>query len=73
MTTYAKAAAKEKELIVAEDKKSLIGRTERLIIILFAIIACNYNFLFTIYIIAFLAVVSNLSAICRIVTNLQKA
>jgi len=71
MTTYAKAAAKEKELIAEELKKGLFGRAERIISISLAIFLGIFNFSLIIYPIIILAIFSNLTAIQRIILNLR--
>jgi archaetidylinositol phosphate synthase len=71
MTTYAKAAAKEKELITEELKKGLLGRAERVILISLAIILGIFNFSWTIYPIIALAIFSNITALQRIFLNLR--
>jgi len=66
MTTYTKAAAKEKELVKIELKKGLFGRGERLILITLAIIFGLFKFSLMIYPILILALFSNLTAFQRI-------
>jgi len=66
MTTYAKAAAKEKEVILTEFKKGLLERPERIILILLAMILGIFSYSGTMYLIVFFAVFSNLTAIQRI-------
>jgi len=70
MTTYAKAAAKEKELITQELKKGLFERPERVILILLAMILGNFTFSFTVYILIIFAIFSNITALQRIFYNL---
>jgi len=71
MTTYAKAAAKEKELVTTELKKGLLGRGERILLILFAIILGIFNLSWMLYPIVILAIFSNLTAIQRIYLTLK--
>ncbi len=67
MTTYSKAAAKEKELVVGKEiKGGILERAERLIILFVGILLASYNPLYLTYIIAVLAVLTNVSAIQRI-------
>ncbi|HUW72064.1 MAG TPA: CDP-alcohol phosphatidyltransferase family protein [Candidatus Humimicrobiaceae bacterium] len=66
MTTYAKAAAKEKELVGQELKKGLLGRAERIILISLAISLGIFNFSWIIYPIVFLAIFSNITVFQRI-------
>lgn len=70
MTTYSKAAAKEKELISEELKKSLLGRPERMILISLAMVLGIFNFSWIIYPIIVLAIFSNISAFQRIYLSL---
>jgi len=71
MTTYAKSAAKEKEITVVKPKEGLAGRTERIIIIFFAIFLGSFNLSFTLYLIVILAVLSNITALQRIYFSLK--
>ena len=66
MTTYAKAAAKEKELVETELKKGLLGRGERIVLIILAIFLGIFNFNWMIYPIIILAIFSNITALQRI-------
>ncbi len=74
MTTYVKAAAKEKNLTQDEIKGGLLERAERLIILFIGILLAAYNIVFLTYVIVLLAVLTNISAIQRllIVVNLVK-
>jgi len=67
MTTYAKAAAKEKGLVEKELKGGILERAERLIILFIGILLAIYNPLYLTYVVALLAVLTNVSAIQRIV------
>ena len=68
MTTYAKAAAKEKELIHegAELKGGLMERAERLIILFIGILLAAFDIYLLTYIVVILAVLTNISALQRI-------
>ena len=66
MTTYAKAAAKEKELVSREMKRGFFGRPERIILISLAIFMGILNFSWIIYPIVILAIFSNITALQRI-------
>ncbi len=68
MTTYAKAAAKEKEIIPEgkELKGGILERSERLIILFVGIIAAAFNPVYLTYVIVLLAVLTNISALQRI-------
>ena len=65
-TTYAKAAAKEKELATEELKTALLGRAERAILIYVAMILGIFNINLVIYPIIILAILSNITALQRI-------
>jgi len=71
MTTYSKAAAKEKELTQTETKKGLFGRGERIILIALALILGILNFSWIIYPIIILAIFSNITVLQRIILNLS--
>ncbi len=66
MTTYSKAAAKEKELTEKEIKGGILERAERLIFLFIGILLAIYNPLYLTYVIAILALLSNVTAIQRI-------
>ena len=72
MTTYAKAAAKEKELINKENRKGFFGRPERIITLFTALFLLNFNFLYSTYLIILLAILSNLTELQRIAVNLRE-
>jgi phosphatidylglycerophosphate synthase len=66
MTTYAKAAGKEKEVLETELKKGLVGRGERMIMESLAIFLAIFNLNWTMYLIILLAILSNITALQRI-------
>jgi len=66
MTTYAKAAGKEKEILKTELKKGLIGRGERMILESLAVFLGIFNLNWTLFCIIILAILSNITAIQRI-------
>ncbi len=66
MTTYSKAAAKEKELTQKELKRGFFGRAERIILISLAIVLGIFNLSWLIYPIIVLAIFSNITAFQRI-------
>ena len=68
MTTYAKAAAKEKEIIPEgkELKGGLLERAERLIILFVGILLAAVEPIYLVYVIALLAILANVSALQRI-------
>jgi phosphatidylglycerophosphate synthase len=71
MTTYAKAAAKEKELVAQELKKGFFGRGERMILLLITFFLGIFNQNLMIYPISLLAIFTNLTAIQRIILALK--
>jgi phosphatidylglycerophosphate synthase len=71
MTTFAKAAAKEKELVAQELKKGFFGRGERMILLSITIFLGIFNQNLMIYPISLLAIFTNLTAIQRIILALK--
>ena len=65
MTSYAKAAAKEKELTDSEIKGGLLERAERLIILFAGVLFAEFSIMYLTYFMVFLAVVSNITALQR--------
>jgi len=65
MTTYAKAAAKEKDLVDKEIKGGLIERAERLIILFLGMILAYFGRIYLTYIIVILAILTNITALQR--------
>lgn len=66
MTTYAKAAAKEKGLVERELKGGLLERAERLIILFIGILLAHFDRFYLSVIVILLAVLANISAVQRI-------
>ncbi|MFA5177943.1 MAG: CDP-alcohol phosphatidyltransferase family protein [Candidatus Paceibacterota bacterium] len=68
ITTYAKAAAKEKELVNQELKGGLMSRAERLILIFVALILAGLypDYYYTVAIISIIAILANFTAWQRI-------
>jgi len=66
MTTYAKAAGKEKDILKTELKKGLVGRGERMILESLALFLAIFNMDWTLSCIIVLAVLSNITAFQRI-------
>ncbi len=66
MTTYAKAAAKEKELSDKEITGGLLERGERLIILFAGILLAAFRLSYLTYIIVMLAILTNVTALQRI-------
>lgn len=74
LTTYVKAAAKEKEIIKdGELKGGLLERAERLGLFVAGLVVAQFNILYFVYIVALLAVLTNISALQRISIALSKA
>jgi len=71
MTTYAKAAAKEKELVENELKKGLLGRGERMILMFLIFLLGIFNLSWMLYPIILLAILTNLTALQRILLVLR--
>jgi len=71
MTTYTKAAAKEKELILKEMERGIFGRGERMIFIFLAIFLSLFNLNLALYPILILAIFSNLTSFQRIFLALK--
>ncbi len=66
MTTYAKAAAKEKDIIKVQMTAGLIGRAERLVILFIGLLLAAINPVFLAYDIALLGILTNITALQRI-------
>jgi phosphatidylglycerophosphate synthase len=66
ITSYSKAAAKEKELVEKEIRGGLLERAERLIILFIGILLAHFGRVYLTYIIVILAVLTNLTALQRI-------
>jgi len=66
MTTYAKSAAKEKELVEKEIRGGLLERAERLIILFLGILLAHFSMIYLTYIIVILAILTNVTALQRI-------
>jgi phosphatidylglycerophosphate synthase len=65
MTTYVKAAAKEKELVTRELKGGLLERAERLIILFVGILLASIDMMFLTYVLVLLAILTNITALQR--------
>ncbi|MFH1664203.1 MAG: CDP-alcohol phosphatidyltransferase family protein [archaeon] len=66
MTTYSKAAAKEKLFLESELKGGLMERPERLLLLFFILVAGIFSLKLSLYLIVLFAVLSNLTAFQRI-------
>ncbi|MDD5551919.1 MAG: CDP-alcohol phosphatidyltransferase family protein [Candidatus Pacebacteria bacterium] len=73
MTTYAKSAAKEKDLIDSELKGGLLARGERLILIIIAILLGIYNYYWTVYLLVLIAILTNFTVLQRIFSAINKS
>lgn len=73
MTTYAKAAAKEKGLSRTELKGGILERAERLIILFVGILLAALNPLYLTYVVGVLAVLTNITAIQRMAKAVSSA
>jgi phosphatidylglycerophosphate synthase len=71
LTTYTKAAAKEKEIVTEELKNGFLGRAERVILIFLAMLLGIFNLSWLIYPIVILAIFSNFTAVQRIYLSLR--
>jgi archaetidylinositol phosphate synthase len=71
MTTYAKAAAKEKELSFQELKGGIFSRAERLISLILALILGIFNYYWMTILLILIALLTNISAIQRIFLALK--
>jgi phosphatidylglycerophosphate synthase len=72
MTTYAKAAAKEKELTREELRGGLLERAERLLLLVIGLFAGAFNPIWLVWMLAALAILANISALQRVKRALQK-
>lgn len=74
MTTYAKAAAKEKDLVNQELKGGLLSRGERIILLLIALVfgIADPSFIWTTYLLILIAVLANFTALQRINSAIVK-
>jgi archaetidylinositol phosphate synthase len=70
-TTYAKAAAKEKELGIPEIRGGIIERAERVSLLTIGILLAAFDVYFLSYMVAILAVLANVSALQRIKKTLD--
>jgi archaetidylinositol phosphate synthase len=73
MTSYAKAAAKEKGLVREEIKGGLVERAERMLILFTGIILASVNPLYLTYAVVLLAFLSNITVLQRAVIAKKSA
>lgn len=72
MTTYVKAAAKEKELVRAEIKGGILERADRLLLLFVALLLANVDLIYLTYVVTVLAILTNVSALQRIWMAIKK-
>lgn len=74
MTTYSKAAAKEKELVNQELKGGFFSRGERIISILLSLILGIFDssYIWTTYVLIFIAILVNITALQRINSAIRR-
>lgn len=65
MTTYAKSAAKEKDLVDKELKGGILERAERMLVLFVGILLAIVDLTYLTYVIVLLAILTNFSAIQR--------
>jgi len=74
MTTYAKAAAKEKDLTKEELKGGLLARGERIILIIVALlVGYFYSYNLTVFFLIIIAFLTNFTALQRIFSAFKKS
>lgn len=71
MTTYAKAAAKEKELVEKELKGGLFSRAERIIFLFVSLILGIFNFYWMMLFLILIAILTNITCLQRIFVALK--
>jgi archaetidylinositol phosphate synthase len=72
LTTYAKAAAKEKEIIEKEFRGGIVGRGERMILIFLTILLGIFSLSWMLFSVVMLAILTNVTALQRIYLVLKK-
>lgn len=73
MTTYAKAAGKEKEILTEELKSGLLGRAERILMIVLVLVLLVINKDLALYPLILLAIFSNFTALQRMILVVKKS
>lgn len=66
LTTYAKSAAKEKEIVGKELRGGLMERAERLVLLFIGIVAASANPAYLVYVLVLLAFLTNITALQRV-------
>jgi archaetidylinositol phosphate synthase len=72
MTTYSKAAAKEKGLVSSEIRGGIFERAERLIVLFAGLVLASFNPIYLTYVVILLAFATNLTALHRIGISISK-
>jgi archaetidylinositol phosphate synthase len=72
MTTYSKAAAKEKDLVNQELKGGILSRGERIILLLISLVLAIFNYYWTTYLLILMAILTNITAFQRIFSAIRK-
>ncbi|MFA5166008.1 MAG: CDP-alcohol phosphatidyltransferase family protein [Candidatus Paceibacterota bacterium] len=72
-TTYVKAAASEKKLVDRELVGGVMSRGERIIMLCIGILLANFSYTWCMYVIVFLAIMSNYTALQRITSAFRKS
>ena len=73
MTTYTKAAAKEKELTIVELKGGLLSRGERVILLILSLFLGIFNLFWMSYLLIIIAILTNITALQRIKIALKNS
>lgn len=73
MTTYVKAAAKEKELSEKELKGGILERAERMLLLFIGIVLAYFSLEYLVYVIIIIAMLSNISALQRLYYAIKKS
>ncbi|PIV45692.1 MAG: hypothetical protein CO144_01495 [Candidatus Nealsonbacteria bacterium CG_4_9_14_3_um_filter_35_11] len=71
LTTYAKAAAKEKDLVFQELKGGILSRGERIILLIISLILGIFNFFWMAYLLIIIAILTNFTALQRILMAIR--
>ena len=73
MTTYSKAAAKEKDIVKNELNKGIIERSERFLILFIGVFLAFFEKTFLLYVIIILALLTHITALQRIFMVLRRS
>jgi len=72
MTTYSKAAAKEKGLVDEELRGGIVGRSERLMLLFLGLLSAIFDRSYLAYVIIILAVLTNITALHRVYIAMKR-